>query len=429
MVRFSKNILASLSVLTQALVLLLLVIFHGTNTETDFLFLALSIVTISQLIILMPFDQFIVYFNRIKSRVGINSAIGFYYKTFVSSVSTSVVVAFSVFLGLQFFVNSGLADFISTGVMHGFLLALPAYAIIALNDRFFNAEGAILKSYLLVLIPNIALLVGVTAWTFGQDLSVYIVSIIYSCIMWLGAIVSTIYVWKSNGFYFKCESCEIKAFVINSCFMRLGHNFYTISFQLITNFVLLGFQEGALSLFNYAYRSIIALFTVAVGPSNRVYMYELAKKAANQKVSNYSEVANTYLKESVSIYILLLSFLMILVYLFDYFDLQSNFSNLNLDMINYLVLTGIIGAWQAIVIFESVFVGVLITSTKANVFIFVNIVFALTFFTLTFFTSRFEDVIVFSLSGLTAQVASFLMYKYYVKKKLFSEEAVCTNRK
>lgn len=428
MLRFSKNILASLSVLTQVLILLLLVIFHGTNTETDFLFLALSIVTISQLIILMPYDQFIVYFNRIKSKSGINSAISFYYKTFVLSVSTGLVVTVSVFMGLQFFVNYGLDEFVSTGIMNGFLLALPAYAIIALNDRLLNAEGAILKSYLLVLIPNIALLVGVSVWTFGLNLNVYIVSITYSGFMWFGAVVSSIYVWRKNGFYFNCEACELKAFVVNSFFMRLGHNFYTISFQFIINFVLLGFQEGALSLFNYAYRSIVALFTVAVGPSNRVYMYELAKKAANHKVSNYGKVAQAYLKESVSMYILLLTILMALVFLFHYFDLKSNF-NFNLDLINYLILTGIIGAWQMIVIFESVFVGVLITSTKASVFIFVNIVFALTFFALTFFTSWLESVVIFSLSGLIAQVLSFLMYKYYVKNKLFDREVVCINRK
>lgn len=428
MARFSKNILASLSVLIQALVVLLLVFFHGANKETDFLFLALSIVTISQLLILMPFDQFVVYFNRVKLRFGVIFAIAFYYKALFLSILTGVFAAIFVFLGLQLSVNSVLDAFINTGIMNGFILALPAYAIIALNDRFFNAEGEILKSYLLVVIPNMALLLGVSVWTFEQNSNVFIVGILYSFFMWFGAFVSSIYVWRRNGFNFNCEGCEFKEFVINSFFMRLGHNFYTISFQFITNFVLMGFQEGTLSLFNYTYRSIIALFTVAVGPSNRVFMYELAKKAANKKVSDYSEVAHAYLKESVGLYSLLLSLLMILVYFFDYFNFQSNF-NVNLDPIKILTLLGVIGVWQMIVIIESVYVGVLITSTKANVFIFVNIAFALTFFVFTFFSSSLGDVIVFSLSGLIAQVASFIMYKYYVNKILFGEEDLCTNQK
>lgn len=423
MKNIKKNLLACVAVAIQGLILFLLVFYHGNSGKTDQLFLCLSLIGISQLIILMPFDQFVVYFNKIKEQKGGGSATGFYIQTMCLSSSVGVMVAVLFFVISTYFsqfINGGR----SLGPLNGFIYSLPAYAIVSLNDRYLNATGEVLKSYMLVLVPNLALFLGVASWVFINPIELEDVGYVYTSVMILGAIISSFYILKGGYSGREFLDFNTKSFVIDSMAMRLGHNIYTISLQVVVNYVLLGFYDGALSIFNYAYRSVVALFTVAVGPSNRVYMYELAVGSAKKDMLFYEASALRYLKESMFLYFSLFLIFLTLLLVFYYFDVVTYFDNFDFDLSGYIFLVIFIGLWQALVIVESVYVGVFVTHNNSKVFISINVLFCIVFFLLSVIFSGMNNIYFFSMCGFFAQLLSCILYRYILRNKMYIKVGV-----
>uniref|UniRef100_Q31EZ6 Polysaccharide biosynthesis protein n=1 Tax=Hydrogenovibrio crunogenus (strain DSM 25203 / XCL-2) TaxID=317025 RepID=Q31EZ6_HYDCU len=426
--RYIKNILAAFSIAIQVLVILLLFFFHGANSDTDNLFLALAVLTVLQLLILMSFDQFVVFFNRIKTTYGYSKAQSFYYNVLIIALITSLVLCVLSIGAIDFFRSvSGLFGertqaFLESNVLNSFLIALPAYGLIALNDRYYNALGQIVKSYFLVLIPNLSIFLGVLMWSFEIINGIGDVGKVYSITMWLGALTTTYLILNKEKSELKCVNCELRRFMVNSFIMRLGHNLYAISFQLVTNFILLGMTEGILSIFNYAYRAVLALFTVSVGPSNRVFMYELAQQASNNELHEYKSFVKPYLKEAITLFFILNIILIMTIFTLNFLNGIYDVIKINFDLNIFIVLLVIIASWQAIVILESVYVGLIITATEAKVFLIANSIFSAVYFSLAYSLSSFNDVLVFSLAGFLSQLISYFIYKYYSSLVLIRQE-------
>lgn len=411
--------MAGISILSQGLVVAILLVYHGASTDTDTLFLALSFLLVFQLLALMSFDQFVVFFLR-KIALDKNSANIFYYQVVFVSV---LWVCILVLLVKTLFVFIPLAGghvalvFKDIAIFEWFILSLPAYVFVALNDRYYNAMGKITLSYFLVLVPNISILVGVIVWTFySLNYGVEIVAINYTILMWISAIISTYIVSKERAFKFKFNLNEAKEFFLNSLLMRVGHNIYALSFQMVSNYFLIGMSEGFLSLFNYAYRGVVAIFAVAVGPSYRLYMYNLSSAASKGELLDWKKYVRPYLKESLVLYLGLFLILSIFIHMFDIYNLK--YLLLDIDIQLFYKLIFIIFLWQMIVMFESIYVGLIVASTYAKLFITINTIFAIFYFTISYLASIKSDILMFAIAGLVSQIFSFFLYKRFSQKLL-----------
>lgn len=418
---YFKNLLAGLSVFTQVSILVVLLLFHGVTAETDSLFLAITISAVLQLIALMPYDQFIVFYNRADAQSE-NASKTFYFKVLILSVF------FGLFLTLmsgcmawflyQFTSSAEIKGFLDKNVINGFLLGLLGYSLLGLNDRFYNARGKIVTSYLVLLIPQIAVLIGVLFWTFIEGIGVEAVGYVYAFFVWLGAVFTTAFILQNIDCNFKNIFSGTRMFIVNSVMMRLGHNIYAISFQLVTNLFLLGMAEGMISMFNYAYKAVVAVFSITVSPANRVFMYELSILAAKKSLVDRQVTTRKYIRDSVPLYALFILSAILLITLIVVTEPGVVKEIITIDLKTLLSMFTYIAFWQFIIIVESVYVGLIISLSKYQVFIIVNSIFASLYIFTGYMLKDLGEIYLLIFAGMFSQLISLFLYRYILIKMI-----------
>ena len=418
---YIKNILAGVSVLSQLSILLVLVFAHGATAETDSLFIALTVSSILQLLAMMPYDQFIVYFNKV-GKQSEQDANNFYIKVLIISalfgLLLTVVSELTVWVLSYFLEAFDVRDFLEQGVIHGFLAGLLAHSVLGLNDRYFNARGEIVTSYLILLIPQIAILTGILGWTFVDIFELKAVGYIYALFVWAGAIVTTFFILKSVKITNDYRFSGIRDFIVDSVMMRVGHNIYAISFQFFTNLFLIGMAEGIVSFFNYAYRAVIAIFSVAVSPANRVLMFKMSILAANKSMHEHTESSKKYLGECIPLFLFFVFMVILAGALVLWLDTPIIHQYLKIELDTFIFIFTLISLWQFIVILESVYVGVIISLSKYRAFIVVNSIFAFMYISLGFIVKDYGQIYLLILVGMLSQLMSFVMYRMVSNKLL-----------
>lgn len=418
MTKYLKNFMASVAVMSQLLAMLILLFEQGATSNTDQIFLCLTFVSIMQFLLVMPFDQFVVFYNRNKV-LGIGVARNFYSSVLLAATATSVfftVIVLIVAVSTSLFKGEGL---LNADVMYGFILGLIAYPFVALNDRFYNAEGMILNSYALVIFPQVCLLAGIALWSYTINIGPEYVGYAYAVGMWSGALCSLLTVVRRFGFSLDVNVQELIQFFINSFSVRFGQNIYPIVLQGISNGFLSLMGPGAVSIFNYAYKGIASIFIVAVGPSNRVFMYELSILASRKRLDEYGLHAREYLKDSLRIYWLLVILSLVGIFLLAHIDLILSSLSIDIDFILLGVTFIVVAVWQALVVIESVHVGVIVTAARPLPFLYVNALFAIIFSALAYAALLIDVVYCFAFAGLLSQIVSFLFYKYFSTSILY----------
>jgi len=420
--KYQKNILAVSVILAQLLVVLILLLDEGANRLTDYFFLSLTVLSVLQLLVLMTYEQFIVFYNKKKAVNRVQAEL-FYVQVIVVSVLTAFLVIslilFLVFIVKSYFLSqdSLFREYLDLNLLYGFLYSLPAYAVISLNDRYYNAKGKINKSYVFVLAPNLSLLIATFLWSFFLKGSIEIVGFLYSGILWLFAVPTAFSLIKTRMKRVDCFFCGLRPFVLNSMSTRLGHNIYAISFQTIVNFILLGMQEGAVTLFNYAYRFVLAIFSVTVSPLNKVLMFDLSVLGAKNKLQNYNSISNKYIKHALFQFCFLsvLGLISLLI-----IKQLHQISSLNIDLGLLVIMFGIVVVWQLVVIIESVYVGIIITSLQSVYFVIVNSLFVLTFFFSSLVAASYSSVLFLGVAGFLSQLLSLYLYRLLAMRILRS---------
>ena len=413
MTKYLNNVMAGVAVVSQLLAMIILLFKHGATTGSDQIFISLTFVSIMQLLLVMPFDQFVVFYNR-KKHTSLNSAHNFYYSVFFAAIIVSisfVVISIVIVKSNLFFYGK----YLNGNTLNGFIVGLIAYPIIALNDRLYNAEGLVSKSYILVVLPQVFLLVGIALWTFGSKFGPECVGYSYAFGIWFGAVYSSFNIIKRFSFSAIIEVKEFVEFLINSVSVRFGQNIYPITMQFVTNWLLSMMGSGYVSVFNYAYKGVAAIFIVAVGPSNRVFMYELSLLASQSRLNHYKIYSKTYLKDSFFIYFVFIILSFIGIFLLSYIKTYYHEIKINIDFFDLGLTFFIVAIWQAIVILESVYVGVIVTVGKSKPFISINVFYVLIYSMLAYAALNIGIIYFFALAGLLAQIGSFYLYKQKVE--------------
>lgn len=425
MFNFKYNFLAFLQVFVNFIIYLLLIKFFGASGNSDAYFIVISIVGALFLLQMLTIEQFLYFYNDIKSKC-INDAHHFFYSVLGVAILTGIIgyllaILFSQFLLLLFVGNIDSERFLLIKFLYQIAcIELLFYPIVQLNQKLLNAEMKFAYPYLLNLLPLlfivVVLLIMLYSKTYTIEYLLYakIVGVLFtvplSFYMILKINIPIRLMWRHH---------IILKFVKKSFSMRLGHNIHNFLFTPITTNFLSILPIGYASYFYYAQKLGNIINGVVIGPIYKVFQSRFSQNWSINNISNAKKMISIYLRISVPLFIIFS--IGMYIFLTDVFMLLN--VNIHLDGLTVIqnIFLGLM-IWQLIILSESGYVSILIAEHKSHIFIIFNLIFIISYFTLT--TYLFDEYGVYSLciSLIISQILNFLFFKIKSKKILLKKE-------
>lgn len=378
----------------------------------------MTIIGSIQLIQLMFLEQFMYFFHRVQ-KYSIVEAQNFYHYSATLTLMVGFGTTFFIY-GVHTFEPEWL-KLVYHPLFLVMLIGLVFYPLLSINDRLLNAQGMFALSYLVSSSMHIALFLTLIVMIIFDLHDILYLGIGYTGGILIGALVSIIVIRRVIGFDFKLvfKHKLAKEFFQKSFGMRLGHNIYMVLFYPITNYFLALMPTGAISIFYYIYRAVIALFSITAGPSYKMFMAKMSYLWAQKKyyamkihMRRYATIASLqYVLIGIVGYLILRTMLSPLTV---YFQIKLNMQEID----TMIKLYPLILIWQFIVIFESSYTGVLIVSQQVKKFILINFLFICTYSVLNYLFADFNQVFALAFFACCAQLISMMLYRYYAKQQL-----------
>lgn len=426
MFKLKYNVIAGVVILIQLLSLALLFVLFGISDNSDTLLFTLSIIGSIQLIEIMFIEQFMYFYHKIFEEDKVEAEYFYYFAITIAigiGVSIFSIVELVSYLDIELlaFGLYGERLLIYKELLEIMALGLLFYPVLAVNDRLLNAKSYFGFSYILASSMHIFLFVALLIMLINPTLDISFLGYGYSVGIILGAIVSSIFIIKKFSYKLKLNFNHKngKSFIIKSLGMRFGHNIFMVLFYPITNFFLAQLPSGFISLFYYVYRAVIAIFSVTAGPSFKMYMAKVSQLWTKKKLYAINVYSFSYIKSALALYLIgiIITYLIlesILPVCVENYDFGINPTELLIAKKLFII----IAFWQLIVLIESAYVGILITSQNYKKFIYVNILFIVLYSTICYLLIEYMNIYAIGMAALTAQLVNLFFYKRYAKNIL-----------
>jgi len=435
MFNIKYNFLVLIQIFLNAISALLLIKIFGISKQVDSYLLAISIILSIQLIQLVFFEQFLIFYTDLKAK-SINKSNAFYnanlFFAFIIGIGSVLIlylfksIVFKIFV---FNIDSQRLDYLNH-IFAILLLGLFFMPISALNAKLLNAEKRFSIPYILSCLPNLFIVIAqLIVYFLNQNNIIYLA---YGQVFgWaLAAIIGTIFIAK-NLIPFKVVFFHpnIKPLFKNSFATRLGDNIYSTLLPITINNFLVSMPAGYVSYFYYAKKIIDTLKLLTVGPSSTILKTNLTNFWVNKNVEKIRENIKKFLKGTV--------LLMVCGIILSYFAIPTvlkivsmgKLSDNDLININYIFLS--LCPWYLIVLIEAPYILAIFTAKKSKVAIVANTLFILTFFAITYLLKDRAGIYSIAIGGLFAQFINYVIYKKYTERLLAkfnkTEEPVINN--
>lgn len=417
MFKFRYNLISGCVLLIQILTAALIYLKFGASQTSDVIFIALSTIGVAHLVQIMPIEQFMVFFHKQK-KVAEKNNFWEYSLTIALLIGiTSFIIAIFLLEIFDFFIlnkSSNPTNYVNIGKI--LAISLIFYPLLFLNDRLFNSKEYFVASYILSSVTHISLLLALILTYFLDFDVISIIAWGYVFGILTGAFLSTLATARILSFKFKL-TLDFKNkinFHKNSLEIRAGHNIVAVFFPLITNAFLAGLPAGNASLFYYAHRGIIAIFSVTAGPLFKLYMSRVSQHWSSGNIGAARNIGNEFQKNSALLYATLFTlsiFTLILIY-----KLHFDFTNIKFttfQAIKFFENYMLIGFWQAIVLLELKYVGILSVSEGSGYFLKINFIFILIYSFALFFLINSLDIYSIPAAAILAQSFNFFSFRNY----------------
>ena len=418
------NFLVLIQIFLNTLNALLLIKVFGVSAQVDSYLLATSIVLTMQLVQLVFFEQFLVFYTDLKTE-SIEKSNNLYNAVlFWSSVLgvVSVVVLFLVkSLVFKLFVfdidTQRLAYLNSISIiLFSGLIFMP---VISLNEKLLNAEMKFSIPYILTSLPTFFIVIAQLAvWLLNFDKIIYLA---YGQVfgLALSAIIGTAFIAKKLvPFKFVPKHSEIIPLLKNSFTTRMGDNIYNMLLPVFLNNVLVTMSAGTVSYFYYAKKIIDTLKQLTVGPPAKILRTSLTNSWVTKNVVEIRQNIRKFLKGSILLMLggIVLAFLILPTTL--KIISMGKLSDNDLMNINYIFLS--LCPWHLLVLIEAPYILAIFTAKKSKVAIFANSLFIVTFIIIALLLRDSSGVYSISIAGLLAQFINYIIYKKYTEQLLES---------
>jgi len=422
MFNIKYNFLVLIQLLLNAVNALLLIKVFGVSGQVDSYLLAASIISTMQLIQLVFFEQFLVFYTDIKSKSQSESN-NFYNATLFLSfilgvVSISVLYIFKslIFKIFVFNIDAQRLEYLNA-ISIVLFLSLIFIPISSLNEKLLNAERKFSIPYILTCLPTLFIVIAqLTIYFLSSNKIIYLA---YGQVIGLAlsAIIGTIFITKKIvPFEFVFYHPDIKPLIKNSFTTRLGDNIYNMLLPVFLNNILVTMSAGTVSCFYYAKKIIDTLKQLTIGPAVKIFRTNLTNFWVTYDIEKIRKDMKKFLTGSTLLMLsgIILSFLILPTAL--KIISMGKLSENDLHSINYIFLS--LCPWYLVVIIEAPYILAIYTAKKSKIAIFANTLFIITFITLASILKDRIGIYAISAAGLFAQIFNFIIYKNYTEKLL-----------
>ena len=430
MYKLRYNVLAFLNALLGLAVSIMLIRLFGATGESDAFLIAVSIITAITMLQLLFVEQFLIFYNEEKHRDK-ESAKQFYYSAVIVALaigvlSMIVVTIFSALVVNLFVGNIDDIRFIKILAVLSILnIGLVAYPVNYVNEKLLNSEKRISIPYIVETMPFMIMVLSMIYMEFNRNsASVELLSVARVLGMILGLVIGIGAVYRI-GFLPRLidikkmrTSTLVKNFIINSFYMRGAHNIHNFFVIPIVNNILGSLPEGYASYYYYAYRIILAVKSVVLGPIYKIYQATIAAEWPKNNAHLIVENIKRFFITSVPLYVvsILVAYIMLPVVL-KYIS-GGSLGTDQLDIIASLFL--LLGAWHLVMTLELSVVPALLASKRSITFYFGNTVFIILFYITTKILLERYGVESIPISGGVAQIINLIIFFavtiFYIKK-------------
>jgi hypothetical protein len=193
--------------------------------------------------------------------------------------------------------------------------------------------------------------------------------------------------------------------------MMVAHKIHKFLFPLNANNILSVFSVGSVSAYYYAQKIESAISSIAIGPSKNVFVAKTSELWSSGKIHEMKLLVKQFLK-SIPIVYMLISFVVFLMLPFilkfiGSYSLSQSFIQLIKNIFIFLVL------WQTVIILESPFVGVGISSKNSKIFILTNSIFIMLFCLMAIILKGSIGIFSVPIAAFFAQMVSISIYSLY----------------
>lgn len=424
MFNIKYNFLILIQILLNAVNALLLIKVFGISKQVDAYLLATSIVMTIQLLQLVFFEQFMVFYTDLK-KTAVGKSNDFYNANLFLScvigiVSVIILYLLGNFVFKVFVFNIDPQRLESLKNIFPILLTgLVFMPVNALNERLLNAEMKFSIPYILSSLPTLFIVIAqLTVYFLNCNNIIYLA---YGQVFgWaLAAVAGTIFIAKKIvPFKFVFYHSEVKPFFKNSFSTRLGDNIYNVLLPIAVNNMLVTMPAGFVSYFYYAKKIIDTLKLLTIGPSSKILKTNLTNFWVDKNVRKIKEEMRKFLKGSIILMLvgIVLSFFAIPTTL--KIISMGKLSDNDLININYIFLS--LCPWSLVVLIEAPYILTIFTAKKSQIAIMANTLFILTFFVFVYLLKSSMGIYSIAVGGLLAQFINYIIYKNYAEKLLIN---------
>lgn len=418
---FRYNFLALSQVAVSAASILLLTRTFGVSSAADSFFVAFAIISASQLIQLMFFEQFMYFYNDVRASAP-DTAAGLYRFAFTWAIlvglASFLVVSFAPDILVKIFAGgldpsrfSAAREFLSF-----FSPYLLFYPVICVNERFLNAEKKFAWPYVMVSMPMGMMLLS-QVWLLVSSSDNYsTIPTAYSAGAALGAVLGSRISFSLGarpGLLFSHPSGW--ALLRNSIAIRMGHNIHNFLLPVVVNNFLSYMSSGAISSYNYAQKLVSALQLVSAGPSQKILASYISSAISGARRDEIPSLYRQYLKSASALFAGLGAVGVLLI------PAVLGFIAGGIPEDSLYIIRNLYAAllpWSFVMVLESPYTLTIIALKKSGAFIAANSVFLAVFVSLLFLTGSALKIYALPFAGIIAQTLNFSVFWLYARKSL-----------
>lgn len=416
MFNIKYNFLVIIQIAVGILNSVLIMRVFGVSAYSDAYLLALSIFSVFCLILLMPVDQFMQFYNELKVQ-SLKKSHDFYNCALIFSLFAGIICCLVFHFGLSFVIKLFTLDIdshrfeILKNLLSILTLGLVFYPVNGVNERLLNAEMRFSIPYMLVIIPNLLVVLTQIFMIFNHHTNIYYLAYAQAIGLFFVALFGSVYISKTLiRFKFVGWQDYMTRFIKNSMIMQFGNSFWSMTIPVIFNNFLVTFPQGYVSYFYYARKILDIANNFSIGPSKNILRSKISKFVSKHDVESIKKASVSFLMWGSVVF-----FVAVVVAYFVQGPVISLITSnrltaLDLKMISLLFLC--LSPWYFIIFFETPYVCVNIQSKKAKTVLFINLSFLVIFASLLPVFKHSTGIYAIAVSLVLAQILNLVFHKF-----------------
>lgn len=417
--RLIYQIAAASPVLLGLVSTILTIKFFGTGKLADAYLGALAISSTLGVITIMPFDQFLHFYNA-HDVVCQNSSKRFFNATFTLSLIVGLVSGIGCYLLAPAIVDLFYPDFaadVKTAAAEILRVSLVTPAFVPV----FHVVRCLLNAHRLYMLPYVVgglpSLFTVCAFTVAlAGLPVKVKYLAYGTAFGnVVALIVYLQVLHAHGLAPQLDRNlkPLWALLKNSTMIRLSGNIYTVFLSIVVNKFLSGFDGGVVSAYSYADKAVNSAVMVSSGPVQNIYVAGVSRLWYEGKTAELYASTSKYLMSALTYFVVTSTIVYLVIpHAFGFINPASmGRTNIQLIVSFFLLLT----FWKLVVLVESPFVVIPQAAKVSWIFFLGNGLYVLVLAVLAEQLRGAFGVLSITVAAIIAQFSNLGIYYWYTK--------------